>query len=485
MVFIAMFLSIVGCVNNVSELEEVFTDNNEPYEIIYYFVYNNANPPQDVSTVQTKLNAVLKKKINATIKIYAYTLAEYTSKVSGVVAANAKFDVCFTSPEINPYLTNVQREAFLPLDYLLPTYAPETWKAIPAKIWDQARINGKMYGSVNEQIFPRTYAFNATSAINLQSFLDEKHSGIKAESVNTLNLNAFTFLEEYMQWLKSNNRGNNGKVSAIHTESALQNLFGYDNLGTGMSTPGVVQVKDNNFTVVNQFDTDDYKKIVDTSYDWKNKGYLDDSAAGYDLTPDSNWKPGYLTGNLIRLSETNYFTSYVIGTMNAISSTSKNPARAMKFIELMRTDEEVHNLLQFGIEDIHYIKDPNNSNRIAEFISGSGYDNRNFGWGLGCEFTSYLIAGQDDNLWKQVKEINDNTEMSELIGFNFDASSVKQKIADCKAVVNEYLSAFEYAQYKDKDAKLLEFKQRLKAAGADEIIAEKQRQLNEFLAKKA
>ena len=79
----------------------------------------------------------------------------------------------------------------------------------------------------------------------------------------------------------------------------------------------------------------------------------------------------------------------------------------MKFIELMRTDEEVHNLLQYGIEDVHYIKDPNNPKRIAEFISGSGYNNANFGWGLGTEFISYLQEGQEDDLWEEVQEIND------------------------------------------------------------------------------
>ena len=252
-----------------------------------------------------------------------------------------------------------------------------------------------------------------------------------------------------------------------------------------MATPGAVRVTDDTCTVVNQYESEEYKKLIKLFYDWKEKGYLDDSVSGFDLTPDTTWKPGYRTGNLLRLSNPHYFTSYVIGSMNAISSTSENPARAMKFIELLRTDEEVHNILQFGVEEIHYIKDPENPNRIGAFLPSSGYNNKNFGWGLGCEFISYLLAEQADNQWSLVKDINDNTEIPKVIGFTFDASGVKQKIADCKAVVNEYLEAFEKAQFKDKDATYAEFISRLKAAGADDIVAEKQRQLNEFLAQKA
>ena len=485
MLLVLCLTACFGCKKKVNDLQDDFEDDGQPYELSYFLIYNDANPPQDLATVQTELSKVLKKKINATIKLTAYTLAEYTSKVSGAIAANVEFDVCYTSPDINPYITNVQREAFYPLDKLLPKYAPKTWAEIPQEIWDQTRVDGKIYGSVNEQIFPRTYCFDARSSLNISDFLNEKYNGITTDEIYTLGKDAFVFMEEYLEWLKNNNRGAGGKIYKIDTASALLAYYGFDDLGTGMVTPGAVKVTDGTYTVVNQFESQEYQNLLNIFYDWKTKGYIDDGVSNYDLTPDTTWKPGYRSGNLLRLSEPHYFTSYVIGSMNAISSTSKNPARAMKFIELLRTDEEVHNILQYGVEEVHYIKDPDNANRIGAFIPGSGYNNKNFGWGLGCEFISYLLPEQADNQWDLVKEINNNTEISKIIGFTFDASRIKQKIADCKAVVNEYLDAFEKAQFKNKDEKYKEFISRLKAAGADEIVAEKQRQLNEFLAKKA
>ena len=484
--FLALLAICLTSCRNVGDLEEVYEDNDDPYEIVYYMPYNDAYPPQDLISVQNKLSQVLKKKINSTIKIIAYTYQEYTSKMSGVIAANSNFDVCFTSPDINPYVTNVQREAFLPLDYLLPNYAPKTWEAIPSEIWEQTRIDGKIYGSVNEQIFPRTYGFKATNNVILKTFLDEEYEGIKPSEVYSHISDPFSFLEEYLEWVKTKGYGAGGKISALDTASAMLANFGFDDLGTGMSVPGAVRISDTGYTVVNQFASPEYKRLVDTVYDWKEKGYIDPAVSSYDLTPDSTWKPGYLSDQMIRLTESHYFTSYVVGTMNAISSTSGNPARAMKFIELLRTDEEVHNLLQFGVEDVHYIKDPDNPNRIASFITGSGYDNRNFGWGLGTEFISYLIEGQEDDLWEEVKSINQNTPMTKLIGFNFNItdSVLKQKISNCKAVVNKYLTAFEKAQFKDKDNTYQQFINELKDAGSEEVVRAKQSQLDEFLANK-
>ena len=71
--------------------------------------------------------------------------------------------------------------------------------------------------------------------------------------------------------------------------------------------------------------------------------------------------------------------------------------------------------------------------------------------------------------------------MTPLIGFQFDPTPVRQKIADCRSVASEYMTALQQGQYKDKAVALAEFRDKLKKAGCNDVIAEKQRQLNEFL----
>ena len=126
---------LTGC-GDVGELQEDFEDDGEFYKLTYYMPYNDAYPPQDLATVNKALNKILREKINAEGEIIAYTLNEYATKVSGAIAATVPFDICFTAPQINPYQTNVDREAFYPLDKLLPKYAPQTWASIEPELWD-------------------------------------------------------------------------------------------------------------------------------------------------------------------------------------------------------------------------------------------------------------------------------------------------------------------------------------------------------------
>lgn len=482
-----------GCNRPVGELQEKFTDDGKPYNIVYYMYYNSANPPQDMEAVNARVNLLLKSKLpNTTIDIIPYIAAEYTTKVTAAIIAGTKFDICFTSPEINPYLVNVQREAFLPIEQLMADFAPVTKASIPEELMEQTRYKGKSYAVLNEQIYPRTYSMNFRNATVIKKYLDENFNGITTDEIYTVltpEYSSFDFVRDYLEWLKETGYGNGGKIHQIDTASTMQNNYGFDDLGTGMGTPGVVKLdsitEENGkytATVVNQFETAEYEEMISYVYELKEAGYLNPNLAeaNYDIVAENNWKPGYRTGNTGKLGVPMYFTTYIMGTMNAISSTSENPARVMKFLELLRTDADIHNAIQYGIEGEHYILDDENENRIAEFL-GTGYNNAQFGWGLGSEFISLLQPNQPDDLWEQVKTINKETEMTPLIGFQFDPTPVRQKIADCSSVASEYMTALQQGQYKDKNVALAEFRSKLKKAGCDEVIAEKQRQLNEFL----
>ncbi len=488
-----LLFSAAACKKPIGSLQEEFTDDGKPYNIIYYMYYNAANPPQDMEAVNARVNALLKSKLpNTTVDIIPYIASEYTTKVTAAIISSTKFDICFTSPDINPYLVNVQREAFLPVEKLMQDYAPVTYANIDKQMLEQTRYEGKSYAVINEQIYPRTFSVRFRQKTVIEKYLNDNYGGISTDEIYTVlndKLTAFDFIYNFLSWCRTTGYGNGGTIHQMDTSSTLQNYYGYDDLGTGMGTPGAVDIDSIRMengkykaTVVNQFETADYKEMLEYVYKLKREGYLnpDLGEANYDIVADSNWKPGYLTGQIGRLGSPKYFTTFIVGTMNAISSTSENPARAMKFLELLRTDKDIHNTIQYGIEGDHYILDENNSNRISELI-GTGYSNAQFGWGLGSEFISYLQPNQPDDLWEQVKDINKNTDLTPLIGFTFDPTPVKQKMADCRSVTSQYMIALQQAKYDDMEKSLNEFLKALEAAGSKEIVAEKQRQLDAFL----
>ena len=65
------------------------------------------------------------------------------------------------------------------------------------------------------------------------------------------------------------------------------------------------------------------------------------SNAGYDVGYTPSHEP--LTIN-----------NSVTGSVMAISAASKNPEKAMEFLNLLNTDEYLRNLVDRGIEDVHY-----------------------------------------------------------------------------------------------------------------------------------
>ncbi len=159
----------------------------------------------------------------------------------------------------------------------------------------------------------------------------------------------------------------------------------------------------------------------------------------------------------------------------------------MKFLELLGNDPVIHNLLQFGEEEVdYYIPDPEKPEQI-ELITGSGYTNSSFGWGLGDEFLSFRTTNQDYDLWEQVALINNTAEISPVIGFMFDSTPVATELLQCMGIYNRYFNesagtGFPGATYADTKAEVEKFRSEMKAAGGDKIVAEKQRQLNEWLA---
>lgn len=181
------------------------------------------------------------------------------------------------------------------------------------------------------------------SATNLADFLAEKYQSTPETfdlSVQE-NPDIYDFVEEYLTWLRVNERGAGGNIHQFPYEATMQNYYGFDDLGTGLMVPGAVRVsdtlEDGKLEVVNQFESPEYLELVTKTSEFREKGFITSNAKEHDITADSNWKPGYKIGQVIKMSASRYYTAFNIGSMNAISTTSKNPARAMKFLELMGT----------------------------------------------------------------------------------------------------------------------------------------------------
>ena len=98
---------------------------------------------------------------------------------------------------------------------------------------------------------------------------------------------------------------------------------------------------------------------------------------------------------------------------------------------------------------------------------------------MGNSFLSYVFEGNNPDIWSEMEEFNKSAIKSKALGFNFDSSSVKTEVTAVTNVVAKYALGLESGVL-DPDKSLPEFIKGLKAAGIDKIIAEKQKQLDEW-----
>ncbi|MCL7749774.1 DUF3502 domain-containing protein, partial [Halalkalibacter alkaliphilus] len=169
------------------------------------------------------------------------------------------------------------------------------------------------------------------------------------------------------------------------------------------------------------------------------------------------------------------------GAMWAIPrNNTKHPEKAMEFLNLMFVNEDLVNLFNWGIEGEHYVKVTENVITYPDGIdpSNSGYNvNTPHLWGN--SFLTYIMEEEDPNLWNDLQEFNESAIKSNAVGFVFDPSPVDIELTALTNVRNEFVVGLESGAV-DPERALPEFNKRLKEAGIDKYIKEKQRQLDEW-----
>lgn len=459
-----------------------------PVELNWYLVFS---PQPDQDAVFAEANKDISAKINATVKFNVVDWGSYNDKMQVLISSGEPIDLCFTANWINNFNQNVAKGAFAPLDDLLVQYAPQLKASIPDKLWNAAKVDGKIYGIINYQISTMTNGLYASKELANKYGFDPK-------SVNKLE-----DFEPFLKSVKEQDPGIYGLDWAAGASSEplgkLTTYLGFEEIG-GRHIPGVIRLNDTSLKVENQFASPEYKAYFQLARDWYKKGYIRQDAANIkdseaDLKAkkiaaglDGNVKPG---GDIemkakygwdvvqIPLNKPVLLTSSSIATMHAITKASKNPERAMMLMELLNTDKAIYNKLAFGIEGKNYKKTGENS---IELIPDSKY-NPGVPWEIASTFNAYLLPGQPETVWEDTRKLNESAVASPLLGFVFDTTPVATEIAQCSSVKDELLPALELGTV-DPDTVLPKLLDKMEKAGASKIIAEMQKQIDAWKANK-
>ena len=121
----------------------------EPETIIWYCGGGEQTGSQPVFE---KLNTLLLEKYNIQLDFRTFDFGIYDEKMNMIISSGKDYDLCFTTQSwVNKYPVQVSKSAFLALDDYLPNY-PALKEALPEFLFEQARIDGKIYAVPNYQI---------------------------------------------------------------------------------------------------------------------------------------------------------------------------------------------------------------------------------------------------------------------------------------------------------------------------------------------
>lgn len=393
--------------------EDPNTCPSEPYEINWYL---QADPQDDVHSVEEKINEYLKDKLNVTVKINCLSGGQYTQKLGAMINANEYFDLCFAARWCLDYVGNSRKGAFVQLDDYLDTYLKDIANEYGKENLEYAKIDGKLCALpvYKEMVQQWGWVYRKDIADKYNIDMSKYKSFEELEPVIKMLKEKEPDLKYPLDWSSDTAPGPLATVDMVQSDTYLAKE-GTPNAGK----------------CINYFATDEYKKACETARDFYNKGYVrpdvltatdqlqrmkegktfcmlyalkpgkakemfKDSAYEFDQAEVSKAQVDYLAGT---------------GSMQAISASSKNPVRVMRFLNLLNTDRYLKNLVIHGIEGKHYNRI---DDKTVEPIKGSGYDLYSSSWMIGNVFIDDLLPTEDPDKLTKLKEFNDSVKPGEL-----------------------------------------------------------------------
>jgi len=498
-VIITALLNVTGCSkaakapkdeSNRGNFESVLDSQstaapNEPYTLKLVYI---GTPQIDERLIEEEASRYLLEKLNARLDLMALDWGSWDNRQNILIASREEVDVIFTS-QWSKHSVNVSQGAFMPLNDLLEQYGQEIIETLDPLILQSAQIDGINYG------VPTNKEFASQGGIVYRKDIAEQ-LGLNMNAVSSL-----ADLDAIYSVIKKKMPSITPLFIKYGENFNSHYLNNFDALGD-TSIPGYI-LKDDESTIVKPMY--EIQRYIDNLYlarDYYLKGYTNKDAATTQMMVNdalasneyfsivSPIKPGKadelgvqtgLAGKLgqIAVNQKSLATSETTGSMLAISSTSRHPELAMGLINLLHSDSYLNNLLNFGIEGVHYEKVTDNI--IKETEATSRYS-PGTNWMLGNQFLNYLWDTESSNKWEQFQQFNEGVVVSPGLGFVFDGDEVKSEVAAVVNVDKQYLIALESGSV-DPDVVLPEYIKKLKIAGIDKIIAAKQKQFDQFLLK--
>ncbi len=458
-------------------------DDGETVELKMVMISMGLNL-EDAGKVQDAINAYIQPKINATVSIEWLDMGDFANQLNLKLTSGETIDVL---PVFGTFLSSLYaQEALSPMSELIANYGQGIVSAVGEDYMQAGYINGELYAIPTIQSFAA--GFSLMYRVDIAEKYNLDFSNVKSLEDLTPIFETLHEKEPGMAMLVSNN-----------PSDPMLTAYNWDVL---VDEYGVLLDASNSLTVENLFESDEYKNLVTLMHEWYESGYIQTDAATTSDNMATLLKAGNSFGVIgsaypgvveqesmncgyelaeVKLTDALSSTSRVNNSIIAIPTTSAHPEKAMEFINLLYTDAELLNMLYYGIEGEHYQVVDAQQGKVG-YVDGQDmmsckYVNK---LKIGNQLLTYIDATSPDSLNENIEAYNASAKKSKALGFTYDSSSVANELAALDTVSAKYRRGLECGSL-NPETELPKFIEELKNAGIDDVIAEKQAQLDAWV----
>lgn len=460
-------------------------DESEPQLEATLVYYTIGTPDRDMAAVNDALNKLLKKKINVQLEYKKINWSDYGTTLSNIIHSGTYFDIAFTTEgDQGDYSGYAKKGVWLELDPYLETIGKDMYDAIDPLLWYGVKINDKIYGvPTNKEVaVPEWWIYKKE--------LVDKY-GIDISKYNTLES-----LEPLFKMISVKEPG----YTIMELDRNSRNFFALEDYEYVLNrdVPLMVKSTDQSLKIVNIFETELARRTLDTLRKYYKEGYINEDAAvksgselgrdpkvfwreaGAGPYPTTSWSKD--TGFEVtarQVTSSIATTESARGGIMAVNANSQNPEACIRFLNCLNTDPEVRNLINFGVEGVHYDLTPDGQVAVKPEGGYTGVQYTQGNW-----FILKTLKGDPLNKWEEYKRFNSESIRSEALGFTPDISD--PAVSSVLTAVSNVTAKYYYSLMTgtvDPKVVLPMFLKELQAAGIDSLRNTFQKQIDAWKAK--
>jgi putative aldouronate transport system substrate-binding protein len=455
-------------------------DTSKKVELQFYML---GDAPKDLPAIEAEINKMALEDLNTTVKFNYTSWTDWDQKYKLLLSSGQPIDLIFTA-DWTQYQSYAKKGAFLALDELLPKASPELQKFVPANMWEDVKVDGKIY------TVPATYKEYVTNGFVWREDLRKKYNLPEPKDLASF--------EAYMEGIKKNepdmmpislNSDVRNNLHYIYTE--LNKMVGALPYGMGVKYESPTEV-------YSYWGSDEHKAELETMKRWADKGFIPKNVLNIKDTmqdPLTSGKAASIFGdNPTRFNEsamsissthpewelgyspfartTGYATPvHPIHNGFAIAKSSKNPERALAFYEKLVLDKRYNQLTEYGFEGKNYTVEDGYYKMVGTSQTNGFTREAMNGWAW--RNPEFMLFDKSFDGVKAIFDELDKIQKPDLfLGFAEDYTAYQGEKAALEQVEKQYLYPLQAGLVDDVEKGLETFMQKAKQAGLEKIQAE-------------